>query len=1126
MVFTFGRFNPPTTGHLLLATKVKMEARKRGAEHKIYGSGTQDKKKNPLSPTDKFLFMKKVLKGFNVVVNRKYNTIFSILQDLSDKGYGEVVLVVGSDRVGEFRRIINKYVGPNKDLKFSKFEVISAGERDPDADGVSGMSASKMRAAASDGNMSAFRLGMPSHVSRGDALKMFDSLRKNMGVKSKITESWFDYDEFKEFNENGKVSSSEDDMILNELSVASRRKLARRMKRTAKKRARIRKRKEKHKKTKTQLVSKSKRAAMSKMRKKIIRDMKWENIPYLQREKIDAKIRKKKGVIARLSKRLLPNMQKAETERLKKVQARMTDTKPSKVKESVDILFDEMIIEAGEEQKQRLKDKENNRGVGTSDPKGRDAARKRAERETEKNTGMPNWKDLRLVRGTEGKTEGKVMLVHKNELNKRDYDVINAKPTRGSAGSAAQEDDWVWTVTAKKMIAKSKEETKTRNKGKEDITAGRGVKGEGESEETNTEQSPEQKQTAKAQADMATLNTKEKEMQISATEKEFKAQQDAEKQEAEFEAQAYNSEASAWEQPQMVLQPRNASALSDVWDDLETHITIHDKNEGKQFEYAITVASDLSRGMSIDDVIRKSEANGGKNLSFSKAMFAVAIMTLGQLPEEDRNNLYHWDELGIQIHGEPKTDNVILNEDGSIKYKISLKNDKSFQLSSQQGKATAAGFRASLETVLERNPKFKTKVINKLIERVENLPTKTVSSKNADRVRDNPKMAYMFTSGGKIKKEYDYDSFRDTTQKEVTKEVLEIIKDNPEFAQAMVHENMTGANKYDVMGVPEAAASHMLSPHGFEEIGEDPFHSPTVARYAEKVSVRFRGKTRKGIGSSVFSTDITQPSITSDSGKLTGHGTSIIKNRSDQGDEYALSSGRLLGFNEMFSIIKEAKQTKENEEDLLVDKSEVEQDMLANPYEFATRSLTDLYDYDIDINNPNIEDSKEFNTITVNGKEKKIPVKYGNHFLRQIAQNNETNNDIDESFRMLIEPDILDKYVQRLIDKGMSKDKAYAIATSSLQNQDEDYIMALPDYPIQTPQFDSNLFDKTLGREYGWEIGDPAKPLDLHQPPKKKKKKANEEGGAGEMGTKKLLRQYIKDTPNMTIDGIFTKNFG
>ena len=70
----------------------------------------------------------------------------------------------------------------------------------PDADDVSGMSASKMRAAASDGNMSIFRLGLPSHVAQRDALKMFNSLRKNMGVKGEITESWFDYDEFKEFN--------------------------------------------------------------------------------------------------------------------------------------------------------------------------------------------------------------------------------------------------------------------------------------------------------------------------------------------------------------------------------------------------------------------------------------------------------------------------------------------------------------------------------------------------------------------------------------------------------------------------------------------------------------------------------------------------------------------------------------------------------------------------------------------------------------------------------------------------------------------------------------------------------------------------------------------------------------
>lgn len=1102
MVFTFGRFNPPTTGHLLLATRVKEEARRRDAEHTIFGSSTTDKKKNPLSSTDKFRYMKKLLRGFNIIVNKKHNTPFVVLKQLSDAGYDEVTMVVGSDRVNEFKRSVGRYVGPKKEFKFSKFEVISAGERDPDAEGVAGMSASKMRAAAAEGNLSAFRLGIPSNISEKDVLGLFKAIRKGMGVRGEIKESWFNFNEFEEFCESGKVLSIESDLLLTEISAQNRRKLSRRMKRTAKKRARSRKRKEKQRKSKTQLAAKAKKEAIKKVRQKLIKGMKWEDLPFMQREKIDAKIKKKQKIIARIAKRMMPNMHKAEKERLEKVRSRMTTNDPVKALESVDDVFGNFLLEAKEakEATRRLKDKEFAKGTGIENPKQRDSARKRAEREAEKVGGKPRWSDLKLVRPTGGKNKGKMMLIHKDELTHGDYDIENEKPSRGSAGSAAQEDDWVWTVTAKKMITPSKESPKTRNKGEADVTAIKGAKGEDGSEEISTAQSPEQKQTAKAQADMATLNAKEKEIQVATAEKEFKTQQDAdqdtEKQQAEFESQAYNPEASAWEQPQMVLQPRNASDLSDVWDELEAHVTIRDKNEGKQFEYAITVASDLSRGMSIDDIIRKSEANRGKNLSFSKAMFAVAIMTLGQLPEEDRNNLYHWDELGIQINGEPKTDNVVLNEDGSIKYKISLKNDKSFQLSSQQGKATAAGFRASLETVLERDPKFKTKVIDKLIERVGNLPTKTVSSKNADRVRANPKMAYMFTGSGKIKQEYDYDKFRDTAQKEITEEVLKVIKDNPEFARAMVHENMTGANKYDAMGVPEAAASHMLSPHAFEEIGEDPFTSPTVARYAEKVSVRFRGKTRKGIGSSVFSTDITQPSITSDSGKLTGHGTTVIKDRSNQGDEYARSSGRLLGFNEMFSVIEQAKQVEENEENLLIDKSEIEQDMLTNPYEFAARSLTDLYDFDININNPNIEDSKEFNTITINGKEKKIPISYGNHFLRQIAQNNETDNDLDENFRIMVAD-----YVE--------EDKVFPVS-------------ALPDYPIQTKAFTKDLFDKTLNRDSGWEIGDPPEPLDLHL---KTQKTVKEEGGAGEIGTKKLLKRYIKDTPYMSINSIFTKNF-
>ena len=293
MVFAFGRFNPPTNGHLLLATRVKEEARRRGADYAIFGSSTVDKKKNPLSPTDKFRFMKKVLRGFNVVVNRKYNTFFAVLQDLSDKGYDEVTMVAGSDRVGEFKRIVSRYVGPKKDLKFSKFEVVSAGERDPDADDVSGMSASKMRAAATEGNVSAFRLGIPSHVSERDMMGMFKTIRKGMGVRGDVVESWFKYDEFEEFMESGEVLSIESDVFLTEISVQARRKLSRTMKRTAKKRARVRKRKEKQRKTKNQLVAKAKKAAISKVRNKLIKGMKWADVPYLQREKIDAKIKKK-----------------------------------------------------------------------------------------------------------------------------------------------------------------------------------------------------------------------------------------------------------------------------------------------------------------------------------------------------------------------------------------------------------------------------------------------------------------------------------------------------------------------------------------------------------------------------------------------------------------------------------------------------------------------------------------------------------------------------------------------------------------------------------------------------------------------------------------------------------------
>ena len=394
IVFTFGRFNPPTTGHQLLANKVKDIAQKRAADYKIFGSSSQDAKRNPLSPTDKFRFMKKILKGFNVAVDRKNKTPFQVLQQLSDDGYEDVTMVVGSDRVEEFKKNMSRYIGKKGYENISKFNVVSAGDRDPDAEGVTGMSASKMRAAASEGNFDAFRLGMPSHVSERDAMGLFKAIRKGMGIRGKISEStsWFDYEEFSEF-----VNNMEEPQEMNEaLTLSGRRKLSMRMKKTAKKRARVRKMREKRRKTKTQLVAKATKTAIKKIRARFHKGRAWNDVSYMERIRIGEKMKKKKKAIQRVSKRLIPAMHKAEKERLQKVKNRMTSKEPAKAiaptNEHIDMMFEEYIEEVAPKYQRamrtagissagtkvnREKQKAQDRG---QDAKKVDAARKRGER--------------------------------------------------------------------------------------------------------------------------------------------------------------------------------------------------------------------------------------------------------------------------------------------------------------------------------------------------------------------------------------------------------------------------------------------------------------------------------------------------------------------------------------------------------------------------------------------------------------------------------------------------------------------------------------------------------------------------------------------------------------------------
>jgi len=180
MAFTFGRFNPPTIGHEKLINKV---ASIRADDYRIYLSRSEDPKKNPLSAREKLSVMKQMFPRHarKIAINTT-NMILDICTELHNQGITEIFMVVGSDRVREFETIINKYNNVKSRHGYYNFDnvnVVSAGERDPDAEGASGMSASKMRAAAAKGDLKSFEKGLPRGVNADALMKQ---VRKGMNL--------------------------------------------------------------------------------------------------------------------------------------------------------------------------------------------------------------------------------------------------------------------------------------------------------------------------------------------------------------------------------------------------------------------------------------------------------------------------------------------------------------------------------------------------------------------------------------------------------------------------------------------------------------------------------------------------------------------------------------------------------------------------------------------------------------------------------------------------------------------------------------------------------------------------------------------------------------------------------
>jgi hypothetical protein len=208
ITLVFGRFNPPTVGHEKLLDSAKTIAG--SGELRIYPSRSSDPKKNPLEPDEKANMMKKMFPDHaeNIVNDENIKTIFDALKLASEEGYSNVKIVVGSDRVAEFDSLAQKYNG--KLYTFDEIETISAGDRDAEGEGVEGMSASKMRKAASEDDFEAFRQGIPSSLDDKTARQLMNTVRKRMKV---TTESWslweiapkFDWRNLRENYVTGKI---------------------------------------------------------------------------------------------------------------------------------------------------------------------------------------------------------------------------------------------------------------------------------------------------------------------------------------------------------------------------------------------------------------------------------------------------------------------------------------------------------------------------------------------------------------------------------------------------------------------------------------------------------------------------------------------------------------------------------------------------------------------------------------------------------------------------------------------------------------------------------------------------------------------------------------------------------
>lgn len=296
-VVTFGRMNPPTVGHLALVEKMLSISLNERAQPLIFLSHSYDPKKNPLAYEEKLSLVKQAF-GEEFVAESDARNMFDMLKEVNQR-FNNVIIVVGEDRIKDLERITSTYNG--KDFHYESMKVVNAGLRDPDAEGIEGMSASKMRELAVEGNLTEFREGLPSQL-HASAEVIINMIREGMNLSEELNKIFETY-----LDEAGV------------LSVAGRRKKAIAARKYKSRLKIARKRVQRRIALNPRLKKRTARASIRIMRNRLAggRGKSYSKLSAQEKSSIDRRVRMRKNIVTKLSTRLLPQTRRKEFSRFK-----------------------------------------------------------------------------------------------------------------------------------------------------------------------------------------------------------------------------------------------------------------------------------------------------------------------------------------------------------------------------------------------------------------------------------------------------------------------------------------------------------------------------------------------------------------------------------------------------------------------------------------------------------------------------------------------------------------------------------------------------------------------------------------------------------------------------------------